>query len=131
MPTSDQIHSCKIYGNTIQAFLNFRGFDFLDFRFNAVYNSILFSSPLVLLSNLNLRFCFRFFLCPHINSVNRGMPVPSWMIMKLPKHFGKTNNTSFKAIFSQLNTNKTFSTRTDLFREAFSVSCQISKQSHA
>ena len=38
----------------IQAFLDFRGFDFNDFRFNAVYNSILFSSPLVLLSNLDL-----------------------------------------------------------------------------
>ena len=65
MPTSDQIHSCKIYGNTIQAFLNFRGFDFRDFRFNAVYNSILFASPLVLISNLKFRgFCFlRFYLC--------------------------------------------------------------------
>ena len=47
-----------------QAFLDFRGFDFrgFDFRnflFNAVYNSILFFSPLVLLSNLDLR-SFRF-----------------------------------------------------------------------
>ena len=33
----------------IQAFLDFRGF-----RFTAVYNSILISSPLVLLSNLDL-----------------------------------------------------------------------------
>ena len=58
----------------IQAFLNFGGFDFWDFRFNAVYNSILFSSPLVLLSNLNLRsFCF--LRCPYNNSVNQGMPV--------------------------------------------------------
>ena len=38
----------------IQAFL-----DFHDFRSNAVYNSILFSSPLALLSNLDLR-SFRF-----------------------------------------------------------------------
>ena len=38
----------------IQAFLDFRGFDFRHFRFTAVYNSILFSSPLVLLSNLDL-----------------------------------------------------------------------------
>jgi hypothetical protein len=47
---------------------DFRGFDFRDFRFNAVCNSILFSSPLVLLSNLDLRgFCFRgfCFVSPH------------------------------------------------------------------
>ena len=61
----------------VQAFLDFRGFDFRDFRFNAIYNGILFSSPLrplVLLSNLELRgFRFpRFFMCPHINSVNQG-----------------------------------------------------------
>ena len=72
--------------STVQPFLDFRGFnfrgfdfrgfDFRNFRFNAVYNSILFSSLLVLLSNLDLRgFCFpRFFMCPHINSVIRGMP---------------------------------------------------------
>ena len=63
--------------HNIQAFLDFHGFNFRDFQFNAVYNSILFSSPLVLLSNLDLR-GFRFppfFLCPHINGVNRGMPV--------------------------------------------------------
>ena len=42
-----------------------------------VYNSTLFSSPLVLLSNQDLRgFRLpRFFMCPHINSVNQGMPV--------------------------------------------------------
>ena len=45
-----------------QAFLDFRAFDFRGFPFTAVYNSILFSSPLVLLSNLDLRgFCFRGF----------------------------------------------------------------------
>ena len=52
----------------LQAFLNFRGFAFRDFRFNAVYNSILFFSPLVLLSNLDFRgFCFGVFFCvsPH------------------------------------------------------------------
>ena len=45
------------------------------FDFKAVYNSILFSSPyLVLLSNLNL--CsFWSPRCPHIKSVNQGMPV--------------------------------------------------------
>ena len=61
----------------VQAFLDFRGFNFRDFQFKAVYNSILFSSPLVLLSNLDLCcFCFPcFFMCPHINSVNQGMPV--------------------------------------------------------
>ena len=43
---------------SVQAFLNFCGFDFRDFRFNAVYKSILFSSPLVLPNNLVLRgFC--------------------------------------------------------------------------
>ena len=66
----------------LQAFLDFRGFDFrdfdfFDFWFTAVYNSILFSSLLVLIINLYLRgFCFRvFFVCPHINSANRVMPV--------------------------------------------------------
>ena len=57
----------------VQAFLDFRGF-----WFNTVYNSILFSFPLVILSNLDFRgFCFWvfFILCPHINSVNRGMSV--------------------------------------------------------
>ena len=53
----------------IQAFLDFCGFNFRGFRFTAVYNSILFSSPLVLLSNLDLcGFCFRFFfvcVSPH------------------------------------------------------------------
>ena len=38
----------------IQAFLDFRGFDLRNFRFNTVYDSIIFSSPLyVLLSNLD------------------------------------------------------------------------------
>ena len=60
-----------------QAFLNFQGFNFGNFPFNLVYNSILFSSPLVLLSNLDLRgFCLRglYFVSPH-NRVNWGMPV--------------------------------------------------------
>ena len=61
------------------SFLTFRSFEFRNFWFTMVYN-ILFSSPLVLLSNLNLPgFCFRVFLCvPHINNVNRGMPV-QWL----------------------------------------------------
>ena len=57
----------------VQAFLDFRGFDFRGFLFTTAYNSIIFSSPLELLSNLDLRgFGFRvfFFMCPHINSVN-------------------------------------------------------------
>jgi hypothetical protein len=45
----------QLYYSTVQVFLDFRGLDFRNFWFNAVYNSILFSSPLVLLSNLNLR----------------------------------------------------------------------------
>ena len=36
----------------LQSILNFRGFDFRNFRFNAVYASILFSSPLVLHTKL-------------------------------------------------------------------------------
>ena len=48
---------------TLQAFLDFRGFDFRNFGFTAVYNSIIFPSPLVLLGNLDLRgFCFRGFI---------------------------------------------------------------------
>ena len=74
--------------NLLQAFLDFRSFDFSNFWFSAVYNSILFSSPLVLLSNLDLGGFLElvdtnpmvfatavFFMCPHINSVNQGMPV--------------------------------------------------------
>ena len=49
------IFICNTWKKPIQAFLNFRGFDFRDFWFNAVYNSILFSSILVLQSNLDLR----------------------------------------------------------------------------
>ena len=55
----------EISKNTVQAFLDFRGFDVHDFQFNAVYNSILFSSPLVQLSHLDLRdfLLTRFFFC--------------------------------------------------------------------
>ena len=52
----------------IQAFLNSCGFDFRNFRFTAVYNSILFSSSLLLLLNLDLRgfcFCGFFFVSTH------------------------------------------------------------------
>ena len=64
----------KDYAHVLQAFLDFRSFEIHDFLFAAVYNSIIFSSPLVLLSDLDLQgFCF--FLYPHINSVNQGMPV--------------------------------------------------------
>ena len=37
-------HTNRVFNCQIQAFLNFRVFDFPDFRFNAVYNSILLSS---------------------------------------------------------------------------------------
>ena len=69
--------------NHIQAFLDFHSFDFCNFRFTAVYNSILFSSPLVLLSNLDyVVFASAvFYLCPHINSVNWGMPVLSFGVL--------------------------------------------------
>ena len=55
----------------------YRHFSIYAGSISAVYDSILFSSPLLQRSNLDLRgFCFRvFFLCLHINSVNRGMPV--------------------------------------------------------
>ena len=33
-----------LYASALQAFLDFRGFDFRDFQFKTVYNSILFSS---------------------------------------------------------------------------------------
>ena len=61
------LRSLKCLKN-IKPFLDFHGFDFIDFLFTAIYNSILFSSPLVLLSNLDLRsFCFRgfIFVSPH------------------------------------------------------------------
>ena len=71
---------------TIQAFLDFRGFHFRDFRFTTVYNSILFSSPLVLLSNLDLRSFASTDFCVSTldNSVNQGMPV---MCHSFLKHF--------------------------------------------
>ena len=52
----------------IQSFLKFHGFNFQDFLFTMVYDSILFSFPLVLLSSLNLRgVCFWgfIFVSPH------------------------------------------------------------------
>ena len=41
----------------VKAFLDFQGFDFRSYQFNTVYNSILLSSPLVLLEgeSQNLR----------------------------------------------------------------------------
>ena len=64
----------------IQVFLDFRGFDFSNFRFNA---GLSYFPPLksILLSNLDLRgFRFLRFLCvPHINSVNQGMPL--WIFL--------------------------------------------------
>ena len=74
-----KIQSFCMYKNNVQAFLNFHGFDIHDFQFTAIYNSILFFSPLVLLSKLDLQ-GFRFphlFMCPLNNSVNRGIPVLS------------------------------------------------------
>ena len=48
----------------IQAFQDFRSFNFCNFGFNAVYNSILSYSPYVLLCNLDLHgFWFCVFLC--------------------------------------------------------------------
>ena len=71
------LSKCRISCQIVEVFLDFCGFNFADFWFNPIYTSILFSSTLVLLSNLHLSdFCFAcFFMCPHINSVNPGMPV--------------------------------------------------------
>ena len=61
----------KYYLDSLQAFLHFHGFDFRNLmgRFNAVYNSILFSSPTVLLSNLPIDMVFPptffFYVSPH------------------------------------------------------------------
>ena len=57
--------------------MNFPVFDIRNFRFTAVYDSILFSSPLVQLSNHDFRgFASAVFLLyPHINSLNQEMPV--------------------------------------------------------
>ena len=51
-----QVMISKVFfNNAVQAFLDFR-----NFPFNLVYNSILVSSPLVLVNNLNL---WDFFSC--------------------------------------------------------------------
>ena len=74
---STRVFVCKnnLVGlNAVQAFLNFHCFNFLDFQFSAVYDSILFFSPLVTLIYAVFASAV-FLLCPHINSVNRGMPV--------------------------------------------------------
>ena len=73
--------SAKTFSSSVrvQAILDFRSFDFRNFRFKAVYNSILFSSPLVRKATL-IYTVFAFyglFVCPHINSVNRKMPAVS------------------------------------------------------
>ena len=71
------LSKCRISCQIVEVFLDFCGFNFADFWFNPIYTSILFSSTLILLSNLHLSgFCFAcFFMSPHINSVNPGMPV--------------------------------------------------------
>ena len=54
--------------HSIQAFLDFCGFDFRNFRFTLFYNSIIFSSPLVPLRNLDCRgfcICGLFSVSPH------------------------------------------------------------------
>ena len=63
--------------SVVQTFLDFHSFDFCNFQFTAVHNSILFSSPLVLLKVISIYavFASAFFLCPHINNINQGMPV--------------------------------------------------------
>ena len=68
--------------NMLKVILSF--LDFRDLQFTAVNNYILFSSSSVLLGNLNLR-GFRFPVLggsPHINSVNREMPVTNFVIHK-------------------------------------------------
>ena len=48
-------HAIKYQLMQLQAFLDFQSFEISGFRFNEVYNSILFSSPFVLQWNLDLR----------------------------------------------------------------------------
>ena len=89
----------------LQAFLDFRGFDFRDFRFIKAYNSTLFSSTLVLLvTSIYAVFASAVFvLCPHIVSVNQGMPVHMYyvpfiyvpVISKTLEHI-ETFNTNYK-----------------------------------
>ena len=65
------ISAVSISTISISAILIIRDFDFRDSQFNAVYNSVIFSSPLVLhttFSNLDLPgFCFHsfFYVSPH------------------------------------------------------------------
>ena len=64
-----------IRSTKLQAFLDFHSCDFHNFGFTMVYKCILFSSPLVLLSNLDLRgfcLCGFLFVSPHYQ---RNMPV--------------------------------------------------------
>ena len=68
LAVSEKLLFDTLNANVLQAFLDFRGFDFRDFRFTVVYDSIPFFPPLVLLSNFDLHgFCFRvfFFVSPH------------------------------------------------------------------
>ena len=71
------------------------------FRFPRFF--IILSSPLVLLSNLNLGgFPFlRFFLCPHINRINPDMPVLSHVMIAVygTKTPDKTNKLIFTVYF--------------------------------
>ena len=59
--------SAKTFSSSVrvQAILDFRSFDFRNFWFNSVYNSLPFSSPLVLLSKPRFtQFLLpRFFIC--------------------------------------------------------------------
>ena len=63
-----QLHDDCMTTAWLLAYLDFHGFDFRNFQFPGVDNSILFSSSLVLLTNLDLRgFRFRGLFCvsPH------------------------------------------------------------------
>ena len=63
----------------LQILIDFHGLDFRDIPFKAVYNSILFSSPLVRKATLiyTVFAFYSLFVCPHINSVNQKMPAVS------------------------------------------------------
>ena len=65
---SNYLPQWKFYIGIPWEFLDFCGFNFRDFGFTTVYNSILFSSPLVLLGHHDLRgfcFCGFLFVPPH------------------------------------------------------------------
>ena len=86
------------YKFQVPAFLDFRCFYFRNFRFHPVYNSTLFSSPLVLLSNLDFRSFFDH-CATYLPSENT-----EWNIAKLDQieKFGLSENAALISIFCSI-----------------------------